>query len=82
MVSRNFNETIGYVTDRKAGSVVDGNVTYLGEYAGQASYGMINVEVPQHHPFSSAIDGSAIKKVDSIPIRRFSSSFMISPENP
>ena len=34
MVSRNFNETIGYVTDRKAESLADGNVTYLGEYAG------------------------------------------------
>ena len=63
MVSRNFNETIGYVTDRKAGPFADGNVTYFGEYAGQASYGLINVQVPQHHPFSSPIDGSAIKKV-------------------
>ena len=58
MVSRNFNETIGYVTDRKAGPLAGGNVTYLGEYAGQASYGLINVEVPQHHPSSSPIDGS------------------------
>jgi hypothetical protein len=34
-VARNFNETIGYVTDRKAGPTVDGNATYLGQYAGQ-----------------------------------------------
>ena len=65
-VSRNFKETIGYVTDRKAGPLADGNVTYLSEYAGQASYGLINVQVPQHHPFSSPIVTSAIKKVDSI----------------
>jgi len=71
MVSRNFNETIGYVTDRKAGPLADGNVTYLGEYAGQASYGLINVQVPQHHPSGSPIDGSAIKKVDSIPYPAF-----------
>jgi len=42
-VVRNFNETIGYVTDRKAGPTVDGNVTYLGQYAGQPSYGLITV---------------------------------------
>ncbi len=71
MVSRNFNETIGYVTDRKAGPLAGGNVTYLGEYAGQASYGRINVEVPQHHPSSSPIDGSAIRKVDSMPYPAF-----------
>jgi esterase/lipase superfamily enzyme len=71
MVSRNFNETIGYVTDRKAGPLAGGNVTYLGEYAGQASYGLINVQVPQHHPSSSPIDGNAIRKVDSIPYPTF-----------
>ena len=71
MVSRNFNETIGYVTDRKAGPLADGNVTYLGEYAGQTSYGLINVQVPQHHPSSSPIDGSMIRKVNSIPYTAF-----------
>ena len=30
-VSRNFSETIGYVTDRKAGPLADGNVTYPAE---------------------------------------------------
>ena len=59
-VERNFKEIIGYVTDRKAGPTVDGNVTYLGQYAGQASYGLITVQVPQHHPTGSPIDGSAI----------------------
>ena len=37
IVSRNFNETMSYVTDRKAGPLADGNATYLGEYAGQVS---------------------------------------------
>ncbi|HJX80405.1 MAG TPA: hypothetical protein VJ248_00050, partial [Candidatus Udaeobacter sp.] len=71
MVSRNFNETIGYVTDRKAGPLADGNITYLSEYAGRVSYGLISVQVPQHHPFSSPVDSSAIKKVDSIPYPAF-----------
>ena len=66
-VKRNFNEIIGYVTDRKVGPTVDGNVTYLGQYAGQTSYGLITVQVPQHHPAGSPIDPSAIKKVESIP---------------
>jgi hypothetical protein len=68
---RNFNEIIGYVTDRKAGPTVDGNVTYLGQYAGQASYGLITVQVPQHHPAGSPIDATAIKKVESIPYPAF-----------
>jgi esterase/lipase superfamily enzyme len=71
MVSRNFNETIGYVTDRKPGPLAGGNVTYLGEYAGQASYGLVNVQVPQHHPSGSPIDPSAIRKVESIPYAAF-----------
>jgi esterase/lipase superfamily enzyme len=70
-VKRNFNEIIGYVTDRKAGPTVDGNVTYLGQYAGQTSYGLITVQVPQHHPAGSPIDPSAIKKVESIPYPAF-----------
>ena len=52
-VKRNFNEIIGYVTDRKAGPTVDGNVTYLGQYAGEPSYGLITVQVPEHHPAGS-----------------------------
>jgi len=70
-VERNFNEIIGYVTDRKAGPTVDGNVTYLGQYADRASYGLITVQVPQHHPAGSPIDASAIKKVESIPYPEF-----------
>ncbi len=66
VVKRNFNETIGYVTDRKAGPSHDGNVTYLGEYAGQPSYGLITVRVPPHHPAGSPIDASAVKNVESI----------------
>jgi len=71
VVKRNFNEIIGYVTDRKAGPTVDGNVTYLGQYAGRPSYGLITVQVPQHHPAGSPIDASAIKKVESIPYPAF-----------
>jgi len=70
-VKRNFSETIGYVTDRKPGPTVDGNVTYLGQYAGQLSYGLITVQVPQHHPAGSPIDPGAIKKVESMPYPAF-----------
>jgi hypothetical protein len=67
-VKRNFNEIIGYVTDRKAGPTVDGNATYLGQYAGQPSYGLITVQVPQHHPAGSPIDPSANQesRIDSV----------------
>jgi esterase/lipase superfamily enzyme len=70
-VSRNFNETIGYVTDRKAGPLVDGNVTYLGEYAGQLSYGLVKVQVPEHGRAGSPVDVGAIKKVESLPYPAF-----------
>jgi hypothetical protein len=66
VVSRNFNETIGYVTDRKPGPALNGNASYLGEYAGQASYGLITVQIPQHYPAGAPLDGDAIKKVESI----------------
>jgi esterase/lipase superfamily enzyme len=65
-VKRNFNETIGYVTDRKAGPPADGNVTYLGEYAGQVSYGRMNVQLPGDQPAGSPVTTGAIKKVESI----------------
>ena len=70
-VKRNFKEIIAYVTDRKAGPTVDGNATYVGQYAGQASYGVITVQVPEHHPAGSPIDATAIKKVESIPYAAF-----------
>jgi len=70
-VSRNFSETIGYVTDRKAGPVVDGNVTYVGEYGGQPSYGLVKVQVPAHDQAGSPLNASAIKKVESIPYPAF-----------
>jgi len=54
VVSRNFNETIGYVTDRKPGPALNGNASYLGEYAGQTSYGLITVQIPQHYPAGRA----------------------------
>ena len=71
MVKRNFNETIGYVTDRKAGPPADGNVTYLGEYAGQVSYGLMNVQLPGDQPAGSPVTAGAIKKVESIPYPTF-----------
>jgi esterase/lipase superfamily enzyme len=71
IVKRNFNETIGYVTDRKKGPPLDGNVTYVGEYAGEVSYGLVNVQIPQHHPAGAPIDARAIKKVESIPYPAF-----------
>jgi len=70
-VKRNFKEIIAYVTDRKAGPTVDGNATYVGQYAGQVSYGVITVQVPEHHPSGSPIDATAIKKVESIPYAAF-----------
>jgi len=70
-VKRNFKEIIAYVTDRKAGPTVDGNATYVGQYAGQVSYGVITVQVPEHHPAGSPIDATAIKKVESIPYAAF-----------
>jgi esterase/lipase superfamily enzyme len=71
MVSRNFNETIGYVTDRKAGPAVDGNATYLSEYAGQISYGLVKIQVPLHDRAGSPLDAGAIKKVESMPYPAF-----------
>ena len=65
-VKRNFKEIIAYVSDRKAGPTVDGNATYLAQYAAQVSYGLITVQVPEHHPAGSPIDATAIKKVESI----------------
>jgi esterase/lipase superfamily enzyme len=70
-VIRNFNATIGYTTDRRAGPLADGNVTYLGEYAGQVSYGLVNVQVPQHDRAGSPLDAGAIKKVESVPYPAF-----------
>src|SRR5438128_433370 len=71
VVKRNFSETIGYITDRKAGPALNGNVSYLGEYAGQPSYGLITVQVPQHYPAGSPLDATAIRKVESIPYPAF-----------
>src|SRR5262245_14519193 len=70
-VRRNFNETIGYVTDRKAGPVTEGNVTYLSQDAGQLSYGLVKVEVPEHDRAGSPLGTGAIKKVESVPYPAF-----------
>ena len=71
VVSRHFNETIGYVTDRKPGPVLNGNISYLGEYAGQTSYGLITVQIPQHYPAGATPDACAIKKVEPISYSAF-----------
>ena len=71
IVKRNFSETIGYVTDRKLGPVVNGNASYLGEYAGRLSYGVIKVQVPQHYPAGSLLDATAVRKVESLPYPAF-----------
>ena len=70
-VSRNFNETIGYVTDRKAGPLAEGNVTYLSEYARKLSYGLVKVQVSEHERAGSPLGTGAIKKVESIPYPAF-----------
>ena len=70
-VNRKFNETIYYVTDRKAGLVVGGKATYLGEYAGQVSYGLITARVPQHNPTGTPLHADAIKKVEPEPYPAF-----------
>jgi esterase/lipase superfamily enzyme len=70
-VSRNFNETIGYVTDRKPGPLADGNVTYLSEYAGQVSYGLVKVQVQLNDHAGSPLDAGTIKKVESLPYPAF-----------
>ena len=70
-VSRNFNETIGYVTDRKPGPLADGNVTYLSEYAGQVSYGLVKVQVQLNDHAGSPLDAGTIKKVESRPYPAF-----------
>jgi esterase/lipase superfamily enzyme len=66
LVSRNFNETMAYVTDRKPGPLVDGNATYLGEYAAKTSYGLTTVQIPQHYPAGAPLETSAIKKVEPV----------------
>jgi hypothetical protein len=74
-VKRKFREIIAYVTDRKAGPTVDGNVTYLGQYASRVSYGLITMQLPEHHPAGSPIDATAIKKSNQFHIPRFLNSF-------
>ena len=82
MVSSNFNETIGYVTDRKAGPLADGNVTYLGDMY-RAS------DEPDKRPSAAASSiWSAHRRqcdqeggLDSLSGVSQCSSFRISPEN-
>lgn len=66
VVTRTFNETIYYVTDRKEASHVDGNASYLGQYAGQVSYGLVKVQVPDDRRVGSALNSYGIRKVESI----------------
>lgn len=66
VVSRSFNETICYVTDRKEAPHVNDNASYLGQYAGQVSYGLIKVQVPDDRHVGSALNPYGIRKVESI----------------
>jgi esterase/lipase superfamily enzyme len=71
VVRRNFNETIHYVTDRKEGPANHGNVTYVADYAGQVSYGRINLEIPEERLTGSEINDDVIKNVQSMPYDNF-----------
>jgi len=71
VVRRNFNETIYYVTDRKEGPEYNGNATYVADYAGQVSYGRINVEIPEERLTGSEISDHVIKNVQSMPYENF-----------
>jgi Uncharacterized protein conserved in bacteria len=48
-----------------------GTSLILANTRAEPSYGLITVQVPQHHPAGSLIDASAIKKVESIPYPAF-----------
>jgi hypothetical protein len=67
VVRRNFNETIYYATDRKEGPRTNGNINYAGDYAGQVSYGLIKLQIPEDRLAGSEISDDVIKKVESIP---------------
>ncbi len=71
VVRRNFNETIYYATDRKEGPRTNGNINYVGDYAGQVSYGLIKLQIPEDRLAGSEIDDDVIKKVESIPYENF-----------
>lgn len=81
VVSRSFNETICYVTDRKEAPHVNDNASYLGQYAGQVSYGVIKVQVPDDRRVGSALNPYGIRKVESISSPEFISSSKISLQN-
>ena len=70
VVRRNFNETIYYATDRKEGPRTNGNINYVGDYAGQVSYGLIKLQIPEDRLAGSEIDDDVIKKVESIPYEK------------
>ena len=66
IVRRDFNQTIYYVTDRKEGPRSNGNATYVGDYAGQVSYGLIKLKIPEDRVAGSEISEDVIKKVEPI----------------
>ena len=66
IVRRDFNQTIYYVTDRKEGPHSNGNATYVGDYAGQVSYGLIKLQIPEDRVAGSEISEEVIKKVEPI----------------
>jgi esterase/lipase superfamily enzyme len=71
LAERTFKETLWYVTDRKQGPSTGGNVSYLGEYAGEVSHGLTKVEVPEERELGSLVRASAIKEVEPISAAQF-----------
>jgi esterase/lipase superfamily enzyme len=82
VVRRNFNETIYYATDRKEGPRTNGNINYAGDYAGQVSYGLIKLQIPEDRLAGSEISDDVIKKVESIPYEDFVKSLQDQAEKP
>jgi len=71
LAERTFKQTVWYVTDRKQGPSTGGNVSYLGEYAGEVSHGLIKLEIPEDRELGSLIGPSAIKNVEPISRAQF-----------
>lgn len=71
VVRRNFNEAIYYATDRKEGPQNNGNASYVNDYAGQVSYGLIKLQIPENRPAGSEIGDDVIKKVQPLPYDDF-----------
>jgi hypothetical protein len=78
VVSRNFNETIGYVTDRNQG-LSQRRASYLANTRGKPC-GLITSSIPQHYP-AGARSHQCDQESRMFRIRRFSSFFKIGLQN-